>query len=140
MGSPDLEHRRQLNGMGVGISNLPKIIVVVALLPQTAYMSNILMLESTRPISESVGLILESLRQAGTRRMGLASNARSQPKIAVLSSPSRDEDVDIVIHALSMGVLHKTVPMTVGLCLGVTAMIEESIPWTIVNEARNGQE
>jgi len=50
-----------------------------------------------------------------------------------------EEDVDVVIHALSMGVVHKAVPMTVGLCLGVAARIKDSVPWTVVNQARNGE-
>jgi 2-methylaconitate cis-trans-isomerase PrpF len=104
-------------------------------------------LSGTLPSSHDVGEILESVRQAGARRMGLDPTAQAQPKIAVLSPPSHatnpesdSEDVDIVIHALSMGVVHKAVPMTVGLCLGVAARIEQTIPWTIVNEARNRRE
>ena len=40
------------------------------------------------------------------------------------------------MHALSMGVLHKAVPMTLGLCLGVAAKVEGTIAWHIVQKAR----
>jgi len=39
---------------------------------------------------------------------------------------------------LSMGVLHKAVPMTVGLCLGVASKIEGTIPWSIVRRTVTG--
>ncbi|EGN98638.1 hypothetical protein SERLA73DRAFT_181195 [Serpula lacrymans var. lacrymans S7.3] len=77
-----------------------------------------------------VGEVLESIRQQGARLMGLDPSAQAQPKIAVLS-PSSDADYDITVHALSMGVLHKAVPMTVGLCLGVAANIEGTVAWTL---------
>ncbi|KAF8223956.1 DUF453-domain-containing protein [Tricholoma matsutake] len=105
------------------------------LIPLDAY------LDGTGTPSQSVSEVLESLRQAGARRMGLDPNAQAQPKIAILSAPSPsdsvNENVDIVIRALSMGAVHKAVPMTVGLCLGVAAKIEGTIPWNVVNEARN---
>ena len=60
--------------------------------------------------------ILEVIRQQGAKLMSLDPSAQAQPKIAILSSPSStDPGVDIFVHALSMGVLHKAVPMTVGL-------------------------
>jgi len=69
--------------------------------------------------------------------MSLDPSAPSQPKIAILSPPSpSDSDVDIFVHALSMGVLHKAVPMTVGLCLGVAASVEGSLAWNIVRQSR----
>ncbi|KAF9461853.1 PrpF protein, partial [Collybia nuda] len=48
--------------------------------------------------------------------------------------------VDIVVHALSMGALHKAVPMTVGLCLGVASNIENTLAWEIVHRSsgKNG--
>ncbi|KAJ8514915.1 hypothetical protein ONZ45_g7598 [Pleurotus djamor] len=87
-----------------------------------------------------VGPVLESLRQTCAQRMALDPNAQAQPKIALLSSPSHDDlkaGVDIVIHALSMGVVHKAVPMTVGLCLGVASRIPSTIAWDIVQQARS---
>ncbi|KAI0833596.1 DUF453 domain-containing protein [Trametes gibbosa] len=78
--------------------------------------------------SPEVEIRLERIRRAGAERMGLDPSAKAQPKIAVLSEPT--EGADIVIHAYSMGVLHKAVPMTVGLCLGVAA----GVPGTLAHE------
>ena len=46
--------------------------------------------------------------------------------------------MDIVCYALSMGVLHKAIPMTVGLCLGVAAKTQGTIAWDIVH-GRGGE-
>jgi len=73
---------------------------------------------------------LERVRQAGARLMGLDPLAQAQPKIAVLSpAPADDAEADIVINAFSMGVLHRAVPMTVGLCLGVAARVPHTLAW-----------
>jgi hypothetical protein len=81
--------------------------------------------------------ILEVIRQQGARLMSLDPSAQAQPKIAILSSPSStDPGVDVFVHALSMGVLHKAVPMTVGLCLGVAAGIQGTLAWEIVKRSR----
>jgi 2-methylaconitate cis-trans-isomerase PrpF len=91
---------------------------------------------------------LEQIRQRGAELMGLDPSAQAQPKIAVLSRPvisdtskldpesESSPDIDVIIHALSMGVLHKAVPMTVGLCLGVAAGIKGTVAWEIVDMAR----
>ena len=82
--------------------------------------------------SISTQVAVEQLRQLGAERMGLDPEAEAQPKIAILSEPPADDsEADIVVHAYSMGVLHKAVPMTLGLCLGVAAGVEGSIPWQI---------
>jgi len=90
-----------------------------------------------RQISET----LEKLRRAGAQKMGLDPSAQAQPKIAVLSHAESEDDmkdeVDIVVHALSMGVLHKAVPMTLGLCLGVTANIKGTLAWELVRRSRD---
>jgi 2-methylaconitate cis-trans-isomerase PrpF len=79
--------------------------------------------------------LLEAVRRAGAVRMGLIPDAQAQPKIAVLSAPAaEDATADIVVRALSMGVLHKAVPMTLGLCLGVAASVSGSIPWEMLQE------
>ncbi|KAH9831626.1 PrpF protein [Rhodofomes roseus] len=79
-----------------------------------------------------IQLAIEQLRRLGAERMGLDPQAEAQPKIAILSEPAADDsESDIVVHAYSMGVLHKAVPMTLGLCLGVAAGVEGSIPWQI---------
>ncbi|KAI0749648.1 PrpF protein [Daedaleopsis nitida] len=91
----------------------------------------------TRPDVESK---LEAIRQAAAVRMGLDPSAKAQPKIAVLSEPAPsaggDEGVDIDVHAFSMGVMHKAVPMTVGLCLGVAAGVEGTLAHSIVRCTR----
>lgn len=87
--------------------------------------------------SDAVRSLMEQIRQEGARRMGLDPSAQAQPKVAALSVPeSSDEETDIVIRAFSMGVLHKAVPMTVGLCLGVASGVEGTIAWDIVKKVR----
>ncbi|TFK68471.1 DUF453-domain-containing protein [Pluteus cervinus] len=93
--------------------------------------------------TELVSNVLESLRRQGAEKMGLDPEAQAQPKIAIISTPladGRGDSVDIVVHALSMGVLHKAVPMTVGLCLGVAANVQGTLPWQIVTEVRRLRE
>lgn len=106
----------------------------------SSYLCHILSLPDISSIdfaSPAVLEILESIRQEGAILMSLDPSAPSQPKIAILSPPSlSDPDVDIFVHALSMGVLHKAVPMTVGLCLGVAAGVEGSLAWKIVKHSR----
>ncbi|KAF8161536.1 PrpF protein [Crassisporium funariophilum] len=93
------------------------------------------------PATEEVSPILELIRQGGAKTMGLDPSAQAQPKIAILSAPQNADDishgVNIVIHALSMGVLHKAVPMTVGLCLGVASKIEGTLAWDITQGLQN---
>lgn len=87
-----------------------------------------------------VEAILECIRQAGAKRMGLDPSAKAQPKIAVLSERAADaEDADVVIHAFSMGVLHKAVPMTVGLCLGVASGVRGTLAHDIVSRTRSSR-
>ncbi|CCM01510.1 uncharacterized protein FIBRA_03566 [Fibroporia radiculosa] len=81
-----------------------------------------------------VALAVEDLRRLGATRMGLDPETQAQPKIAIVDKPQEnDAEADIVVHAYSMGVLHKAVPMTVGLCLGVAAGVEGTVPWLIAN-------
>ncbi|KAI0267635.1 DUF453 domain-containing protein [Gloeopeniophorella convolvens] len=76
---------------------------------------------------------LERIRQAGAQLMGLDPLAQAQPKVAVLEPASVDDaEADIVINAFSMGVLHKAVPMTVGLCLGVAAHVPRTLAWDAI--------
>lgn len=84
----------------------------------------------------SVLSTLEIIRQKGAEIMGLDPSTQGQPKIAIVNPPSNgNSNVDIVVHAISMGVLHKAVPMTVGLCLGVAANVKGTIPWEIAQAA-----
>lgn len=87
------------------------------------------------PATEEVNPILESIRQQGAQKMGLDPSAQAQPKIAILSAPHESSDlsqgVSIVVHALSMGILHKGLPITIGLCVGVASKTEGTIAWDI---------
>jgi len=84
---------------------------------------------------------LEQIRQAGARLMGLDPLAQAQPKVAVLKpAPWDDADADIVINAFSMGVLHRAVPMTVGLCLGVAACVPHTLAWEALGGRRETKE
>ncbi|KIY51542.1 DUF453-domain-containing protein [Fistulina hepatica ATCC 64428] len=75
--------------------------------------------------------VLESIRQQGAVMMRLDPKTQAQPKIAILDVPVPTDEAHISVYALSMGVLHKAVPMTLGLCLGVSANIPGTIPWEI---------
>ncbi|KAI0029854.1 hypothetical protein K488DRAFT_72660 [Vararia minispora EC-137] len=75
------------------------------------------------------------VQRAGAVRMGLDPSAQAQPKVAVLRMPEEsDTAADIVAFVLSMGVVHKAVPTTLGLCLGVASNIPNSIPWRTMKE------
>jgi len=63
--------------------------------------------------------------------MGLDPLAQAVPKVCVVS-PSLTKDVDLIVNAFSMGVLHKAIPMTLGLCLGVAAGLPHSIIWDLL--------
>ncbi|KIM74239.1 hypothetical protein PILCRDRAFT_828399 [Piloderma croceum F 1598] len=106
----------------------------------SADLHHILALPETSPIdfaSPPVLKMLEFIRQQGAKLMCLDPSAQAQPKIAILRPPlPSDPDVDVFVHALSMGVLHKAVPMTVGLCLGVAADVKGTLPWQIVQHSR----
>ncbi|KAF6746802.1 DUF453 domain-containing protein [Ephemerocybe angulata] len=94
--------------------------------------------QGSQAAEEKVAPVLEEIRQAGAKAMGLDPSAKAQPKIAILSRPKGgpgDSNADIVVHALSMGVLHKAVPMTLGLCLGVAAKTEGTLAWDIVKHS-----
>jgi len=87
--------------------------------------------------ADDVRALMESIRRQGATLMGLDPTAQAQPKVAALSAPAAgDSDADIVIHAFSMGVLHKAVPMTVGLCLGVASGTEGTLAADIVRATR----
>ncbi|KAF9073469.1 PrpF protein [Rhodocollybia butyracea] len=80
--------------------------------------------------------LLESLRREGAIQMGLDPNTQAQPKIAMLQPPSSsNSEAHVEIIALSMGVPHKAVPMTVGLCLGVAASVKGTLPYTMIQSA-----
>ncbi|KAG8837160.1 hypothetical protein FRB91_009920 [Serendipita sp. 411] len=72
--------------------------------------------------------VLEKVRIAGALRMGLEP-AAAQPKIVVVhpSFTHESAEEDLIVRALSMGVPHKAVPLTVGLCVGVAARIKNTV-------------
>jgi len=78
--------------------------------------------------------LIEAIRRAGASSMGLDPLAQAQPKIALLSNPS-SEGADVDVHAFSMAVLHRAVPMTLGLCLGVASHIPGTLAWDIVHNS-----
>jgi 2-methylaconitate cis-trans-isomerase PrpF len=80
--------------------------------------------------------IVETIRKAGAIRMGLDPSLQAQPKIAILSPP-QDSDVDIGVHAFSMGVIHKACPATLALCLGVASKIKGSLAWDLVPSSQS---
>jgi len=45
-------------------------------------------------------------------------------------------DADIGVQALSMGVPHKAIPITLGLCVGVASGVRNTVAWEIMHEAR----
>ena len=88
---------------------------------------------------------IERIRKAGAEAMGLDPSAQAQPKVAILGFPSDSQDlstlpdghpVDICVQAISMGVPHRAVPITVGLCLGVAATIRGTVPHRIIEQVR----
>jgi 2-methylaconitate cis-trans-isomerase PrpF len=70
--------------------------------------------------------ILETIRSIGAKSMHLQP-AQAQPKIVVVQPAEVSSHEDLVVTALSMGVQHKAIPMTVGLCLGVASSIQNSV-------------
>jgi len=94
----------------------------------------VLGLPSNTPIdysSPEVAVNVETIRRAGAVKMGLDPSLQAQPKIAILSPPP-NADVDIEVHAFSMGVVHKACPATLALCLGVASKIKGSLAWDLV--------
>ncbi|KAK5725853.1 hypothetical protein LTR15_004043 [Elasticomyces elasticus] len=89
---------------------------------------------SPSALSEDAGLMgrLETIRRAGARLMGLDEGVQSVPKIVLLSPPSPEmagegEGVSIVCRALSMGEVHRAVPLTLALNLGVSCGIKGTL-------------
>lgn len=96
-------------------------------------------LSGVNPSNSHLLALLDVVRRGGAAAMGLDPSAQAQPKIAILNSPSQDEvdsGVDLSAIALSMGVPHRAIPMTVGLCLGVACGIKGTNAWEIVRESR----
>jgi 2-methylaconitate cis-trans-isomerase PrpF len=94
----------------------------------------------------AISEFVERIRRAGAIRMGLDPNAQAQPKIAIAQSirqPSTTDyatlsanNADVHLSSFSMGVLHRAIPMTLGLCAGVAAGVKGTILHRIVNQSR----
>lgn len=69
--------------------------------------------------------------------MGLP-DAPSQPKIVIIRPPSAEAATseDLVLQGFSMGVPHKAIPMTVGLCVGVAANLKGTVAQRAVVQTR----
>jgi hypothetical protein len=85
-------------------------------------------------------LLLEEIRQAGAKAMGLDPAVQSVPKIVLLSPPTASEAsekrVQISCRALSMQQAHKAVPLTLALNLGAICRF----PGTLAAEVARGVE
>lgn len=84
---------------------------------------------------------LGHLRRAGAVRMGLDPDAESVPKIVLIFPPQgggdgEDPTEDIRCVALSMGQVHKAVPLTLALCLGAAARIPGTLAAQLVADRR----
>lgn len=93
---------------------------------------------------------LEHIRQIAAQRMGLASDdgtlPSAIPKICLVASPQdaptisgemlRQADMDVLARAMSMGQPHRAIPITVALCLAVTAKVEGTVVDECIRSAR----
>ncbi|KAL4984169.1 PrpF protein [Aspergillus falconensis] len=83
-------------------------------------------------ITSTPGLLarLDSIRRQAGVKMGLAESPEtvpgSVPKIGIVSKPTDDTSVDLVVRALSVGQPHKAVPITVALALAAAARLRGS--------------
>ncbi|KAK1231938.1 hypothetical protein PQX77_004931 [Marasmius sp. AFHP31] len=134
----ELSDSKQISASLVDATN-PTVIVPYSQLEDYLPASSLESYTLGKP-SKDVDDVLESLRREGAKKMGLDPTAQAQPKIAIVSASSPGSDtengVDVVVHALSMAVLHKAVPMTLGLCLGVAAHVKGTLVWDIVQRSR----
>lgn len=105
-------------------------------------------LDGDRQLMETI----EHLRRAGAVAMGIAPDmgaaaiATAQPKIALVSRPRpfrtlagievSAADQDIAVRMLSLGQVHRAVPLTGGLCLAAACHIRDSIPAAMIGAPR----
>lgn len=82
---------------------------------------------------------VDHLRREGASRMGMDPGTESVPKIVILFQPSTEVGAaatDIRCVALSMGQVHKAMPLTLALCLGAAARIPGTLAAQLVAEAQ----
>ncbi|CAK7271357.1 hypothetical protein SEPCBS57363_004574 [Sporothrix epigloea] len=87
-------------------------------------------------------LTLNYLRREGARRMGMDPDTESVPKIVIVFPPPTGEvaevnNVDICCVALSMGQVHKAVPLSLALCLGAAVQIPGTLAAQVVAKGQN---
>ncbi|CAK7217644.1 hypothetical protein SCUCBS95973_003224 [Sporothrix curviconia] len=85
---------------------------------------------------------VDHLRREGAARMGMDPDTESVPKIVILfPRPAGDKanGVDIRCVALSMGQVHKAVPLTLALCLGAAARIPGTLAAQLVAEGQSNK-
>jgi 2-methylaconitate cis-trans-isomerase PrpF len=87
--------------------------------------------EKTWP--EFVFPILEEVRTKAAVLMGLDPKTQAQPKICLVAPPSHDDGCDLAAKALSMGALHKAIPVTVALCLAAAAGVKGSVVYDMAS-------
>lgn len=85
---------------------------------------------------------LNHLRREGARRMGMDPDTESVPKIVILFPPPMGENaevsnVDICCVALSMGQVHKAMPLSLALCLGAAVQIPGTLAAQAAAEGQN---
>lgn len=82
---------------------------------------------------------LEAIRAKGAAMMGLDPKIQSIPKIVILfpsDQAARDQGIDIICQALSMGQAHKAVPLTLALNLGVSCKLQGTIPHLLATRSQ----
>ncbi|CAK7204916.1 hypothetical protein SEUCBS139899_007678 [Sporothrix eucalyptigena] len=85
---------------------------------------------------------VDHLRREGASRMGMDPDTESVPKIVILFPPPSStageaSAMDIRCVALSMGQVHKAVPLTLALCLGAAARIPGTLAAELVTESQS---
>jgi 2-methylaconitate isomerase len=95
---------------------------------------------------------LEAIRRAAGVRMGLAKSLddvpQAVPKIVVVASPRAFTDIqgeqvaaadlDICARALSMGRVHRALPLTLSMCLATACRIEGTVPALVAADLVDG--
>ncbi|OAA53433.1 DUF453 domain protein [Cordyceps fumosorosea ARSEF 2679] len=74
---------------------------------------------------------LEALRRQGAAMMGMDPDTESVPKVVMLF-PADGQGADLCCRAMSMGLAHRAVPLTLALCLGAAARTEGTLAWEML--------
>jgi 2-methylaconitate cis-trans-isomerase PrpF len=77
--------------------------------------------------------LLELIRREGARMMGMDPTVNSIPKMVLVSAPPpSSEKVNLFARVLSMRQVHKAIPLTIALNLGVACHISGALPHTLM--------